>query len=97
PLPWFATLSVLFVKRIFEQEAVPPANSRQPKLPWSLSWCRWRGLNARPLPYQGSALPLSYIGIKPVPLLPLLHLLHSSIPTRLERCLERVKGIEPSS
>src|SRR5205814_443883 len=26
------------------------------------SWCPWRGLNARPLPYQGSALPLSYMG-----------------------------------
>ena len=25
-------------------------------------WCPWRGLNARPLPYQGSALPLSYMG-----------------------------------
>ena len=25
-------------------------------------WCRWCGLNARPLPYQGSALPLSYMG-----------------------------------
>ena len=24
---------------------------------------RWRDLNPRPLPYQGSALPLSYIGI----------------------------------
>jgi hypothetical protein len=23
-------------------------------------WCCWRGLNSRPLPYQGSALPLSY-------------------------------------
>ncbi len=25
-------------------------------------WSRWRDLNPRPLPYQGSALPLSYIG-----------------------------------
>src|SRR5689334_18148882 len=25
-----------------------------------LDWCCWRGLNSRPLPYQGSALPLSY-------------------------------------
>ena len=24
------------------------------------SWCCERGLNSRPLPYQGSALPLSY-------------------------------------
>ena len=23
-------------------------------------WCCWGGLNSRPLPYQGSALPLSY-------------------------------------
>ena len=28
------------------------------------SWCPWSGLNARPLPYQGSALPLSYMGRK---------------------------------
>ncbi len=26
----------------------------------SANWCCWRGLNSRPLPYQGSALPLSY-------------------------------------
>src|SRR5678816_3733428 len=25
-------------------------------------WCPWRGSNARPLPYQGSALPLSHMG-----------------------------------
>src|SRR5262245_46208911 len=25
-----------------------------------VSWCCERGLNSRPLPYQGSALPLSY-------------------------------------
>lgn len=29
---------------------------------FSVLWCRRRGLNARPLPYQGSALPLSYDG-----------------------------------
>src|SRR5256886_9795707 len=30
---------------------------------WSAyPWCPWSGLNARPLPYQGSALPLSYMG-----------------------------------
>ena len=28
-------------------------------------WCPWRGSNARPLPYQGSALPLSHMGIDP--------------------------------
>ena len=26
----------------------------------SKGWCCWTGLNCRPLPYQGSALPLSY-------------------------------------
>jgi hypothetical protein len=31
----------------------------KPKIPRK-SWCCRRGLNARPLPYQGSALPLSY-------------------------------------
>ena len=25
-----------------------------------VGWCCWRGSNSRPLPYQGSALPLSY-------------------------------------
>src|SRR6185369_5511101 len=29
-----------------------------------ITWCPWSGLNARPLPYQGSALPLSYMGRK---------------------------------
>ena len=28
------------------------------------SWCCKRGLNSRPLPYQGSALPLSYCSIR---------------------------------
>ena len=27
-------------------------------------WCPWRGSNTRPLPYQGSALPLSYMGAR---------------------------------
>ncbi len=27
---------------------------------WGFEWCCQRGLNSRPLPYQGSALPLSY-------------------------------------
>ncbi len=31
--------------------------------PTALFWCPWRGSNARPLPYQGSALPLSHMGI----------------------------------
>ena len=26
-------------------------------------WCCWGGLNSRPHPYQGCALPLSYCGI----------------------------------
>src|SRR5690606_35824080 len=25
-------------------------------------WCPWAGSNCRPLPYQGSALPLSHMG-----------------------------------
>ena len=29
------------------------------------SWCCRRDLNSRPLPYQGSALPLSYSSIRP--------------------------------
>ena len=27
-----------------------------------MRWCPWADLNCRPLPYQGSALPLSYMG-----------------------------------
>ena len=34
-------------------------------------WCCWRGLNSRPLPYQGSALPLSYNSQGPSARLPL--------------------------
>src|SRR5690606_13208920 len=30
-------------------------------------WCPWRGSNARPLPYQGSALPLSHMGMNQLP------------------------------
>gem|GEM_PF-2673825 len=32
----------------------------------SASWCPWRESDPRPLPYQGSALPLSHMGVKPV-------------------------------
>ena len=28
------------------------------------SWCCWRGLNSRPPPYQGGALPLSYSSVR---------------------------------
>ena len=28
-------------------------------------WCPWAGSNCRPLPYQGSALPLSHMGLFP--------------------------------
>src|SRR5204862_3896643 len=38
-----------------------PAKSRG-SLFVEVLWCPWSGLNARPLPYQGSALPLSYMG-----------------------------------
>ena len=46
-----------------------------------ICWCPWAGSNCRPLPYQGSALPLSHMG---------------GITLQLHE-LERVKGIEPSS
>ena len=36
---------------------IKPLEKNQNKL------SRWRELNSRPLPYQGSALPLSYIGL----------------------------------
>ena len=33
----------------------------------NIGWCPWAGSNCRPLPYQGSALPLSHMGtdVKP--------------------------------
>src|SRR5512134_2566579 len=49
-------------------------------------WCPWRGLNTRPLPYQGSALPLSYMGCSRFP-----------SATRVVEILERRTGIEPVS
>src|SRR6266536_4630107 len=60
------------------------------------SWCPWSGLNARPLPYQGSALPLSYMGSCCGE-----QRFSFVSPGYLRECpavvLERVKGIEPSS
>ena len=40
-------------------------------VPQRYGWCCWRGLNSRPLPYQGSALPLSYNSQGPSARLPL--------------------------
>ena len=42
---------------------VTPPRLAPYRAPCFTSWSRWRDLNPRPLPYQGSALPLSYIGI----------------------------------
>ncbi|CAD5375462.1 hypothetical protein OF001_U10149 [Pseudomonas sp. OF001] len=36
-----------------------PGNSKEGGRDWS----PWADLNRRPLPYQGSALPLSYMGL----------------------------------
>ena len=63
-------------------------------------WCPWRGSNARPLPYQGSALPLSHMGIDTG--LGTHSLLSSSTQARSDRLvffafLERETGIEPAS
>ena len=30
---------------------------------WNIRWCCWGGLNSRPHPYQGCALPLSYSSV----------------------------------
>ena len=46
-------------------------------------WSPHPDLNRGPLPYQGSALPLSYVGFVPADALP--------------SNLERVMGIEPTS
>jgi hypothetical protein len=37
---------------------------RKPSTIRMICWCCKRGLNSRPLPYQGSALPLSYCSIR---------------------------------
>ncbi len=42
---------------------VTPPRLAPYRAPCFTSWSRWRDLNPRPLPYQGSALPLSYIGV----------------------------------
>src|SRR6185369_17740983 len=34
----------------------------KPGAPTKQRWCPWAGSNCRPLPYQGSALPLSHMG-----------------------------------
>jgi hypothetical protein len=69
-------------------------------------WCPWRGSNARPLPYQGSALPLSHMGIdtgldtstkpmfKPLPTSGTDVILNAERPGKH---LERETGIEPAS
>src|SRR5690606_13970526 len=49
------------------------------------TWCPRRESDPRPLPYQGSALPLSHLGE------------FCAYRLRLPASLERVKGIEPSS
>ena len=48
-------------------------------------WCPWAGSNCRPLPYQGSALPLSHMGKQS----------HQSATVKIK--LERETGIEPAS
>ena len=53
---------------------------RQLSLPAKL-WCPWRESDPRPLPYQGSALPLSHMGEIQLGLI----------------TLERETGIEPAS
>lgn len=46
------------------QEAVQKVLSFKKISPFNkIGWCCERGLNSRPLPYQGSALPLSYRSI----------------------------------
>ncbi len=83
--------------------APPPASPSNPRPPLDSRfrgndkrrprWCPWPGLNWRPLPYQGSALPLSHMGgarkaqARPSPLLP---------RRKPKPATERVKGIEPS-
>src|SRR5690606_18144302 len=48
---------------------VPPASTTRPVgnrvvCSGNGEWCCWTGLNCRPLPYQGSALPLSYSSVR---------------------------------
>src|SRR5271170_3143918 len=44
-----------------EVNSTPTFTASAPPDDWE--WCCKRGLNSRPLPYQGSALPLSYCSI----------------------------------
>jgi hypothetical protein len=48
-----------------------------------ITWCPWRESDPRPLPYQGSALPLSHMGA--------YRLSHTDLN------LERGTGIEPAA
>jgi len=47
-------------------DAASAGKARGEMLGWASmgGWCCWRGLNSRPLPYQGSALPLSYNSVR---------------------------------
>ncbi|SOY87564.1 protein of unknown function [Cupriavidus taiwanensis] len=45
-------------RRTCERRRTPAAGPIQRKG----KWCPWAGSNCRPLPYQGSALPLSHMG-----------------------------------
>jgi hypothetical protein len=40
-----------------------PRESNYSKENQAICWCCWRGLNSRPPPYQGGALPLSYSSV----------------------------------
>ena len=58
-------------------------------------WSPHPDLNRGPLPYQGSALPLSYVGSS---IASDCRSFHYRSPTTVEpSCLERVMGIEPTS
>ena len=48
-------------------------------------WCPWRESDPRPLPYQGSALPLSHMGKRTIVL------------ATIRETVERETGIEPAS
>ena len=56
---------VLFTN--FCDAATSPCNATttKPHVSTEQNWCPWRESDPRPLPYQGSALPLSHMGVMP--------------------------------
>ena len=75
----------LRIERIRQRDK-KPTNIRHAIRSHTQNWCPWRESDPRPLPYQGSALPLSHKGKKT-----------KQHPDADKQDLERETGIEPAS